>query len=78
MGTYLESVMMLANGCWSSRGCCWSSRPRSHNSSFVSPEKSASTAPARVPVTRKGLSAPGDQANAAVREISRSLTISAV
>ena len=70
----LESVLMLAMG-WSSTPCSRSSRLKSHNSNFVSSEKSASTAPALVPVTTRGESAPGLQANAAVLGISRSLTI---
>lgn len=71
---YLESVTMLAVGC-SSTPCSELSRLRSHKSSFVSSEKSASTAPALVPVTRRGCPEPGDHANAAVRGISRSLTM---
>lgn len=50
-------------------------RLKSHNSSCVSLEKSASTAPARVPVARYGEPVPGDQANVAVRGISRNLTM---
>lgn len=50
-------------------------RLKSHNSSCVSLEKSASTAPARVPVARYGEPVPGDQANVAVLGISRNLTI---
>ena len=65
---------MLAAGC-SSTLRFEASKPRSHNSSWVSFEKSASTAPAFVPVAKKGESVPGDQANVAVRGISRSLTM---
>ncbi len=64
---------MLAAGC-SSRPWSWASRLRSHSSSLVSSEKSASTAPDLVPVTRAGLE-PGDQAKAAVRGISLSRTM---
>ncbi len=74
---YLQSVLMLAMG-WSSSPCSWSSKLKSHNSSFVSSEKSASTAPALVPVTTRGLSAPGLQAKAAVLGILRSPTILAM
>jgi hypothetical protein len=73
--TYLESVLMLAIGC-SSKPCPELSKFKSHNSNLVSSEKSASTAPARVPVTRRGLEEPGDQAKAAVLGISRNLTMS--
>ncbi len=66
MRTYLESVLMLTMG-WSSTFCSWLSNRKSQSSSLVSSEKSASTAPALVPVTRIGLSLPGDQANTAVR-----------
>jgi hypothetical protein len=72
--TYLESVLILATGC-SSTPCSRSSSFKSHSSSFVSSEKSVSTAPARVPVTTKGKSDPGDQANAAVRGSSLRRTI---
>jgi hypothetical protein len=51
------------------------SRLRSQSSSLVSSEKSASTAPALVPVTTKGRFDPGDQAKAAVLGISRNRTI---
>lgn len=72
--TNLESVLILAIG-WSSRPCSWVSRFKSQSSSFVSSEKSSSTAPARVPVTSSGLSVPDDQAKAAVRGISLSRTM---
>lgn len=72
--SYLESVLIVAIG-WSSTPCSRLSRLRSHSSSLVSSEKSASTAPARVPVTTKGDPEPGDQANAPVRGISLNLTI---
>lgn len=52
-------------------------RLKSHSSSCVSLEKSASTAPARVPVARYGEPVPGDQANVAVLGISRNLTMMA-
>lgn len=77
LSIYLASVLMLATGC-SSRPCCWSSRARSQSSSLLSPEKSTSTAPARVPVTKIGLPAPGDQAKEAVRGISRRRTMMAM
>lgn len=48
---------------------------RSHSSSWVSLEKSASTAPALVPVAIEGAVALGDHAKTAVREISRIRTI---
>ena len=48
---------------------------RSHSSRTVSLEKSASTAPALVPVAMSGFAALGDQAKAAVRGISRKRTI---
>ena len=65
---------MLAAG-RSSLPCLALSRSKSHNSSCVSFEKSASTAPALVPVARNGEEVPGDQAKVAVLETSRSLTI---
>ena len=65
---------MLAIGC-SSRPCSELSKLRSQSSSFVSSEKSASTAPALVPVTTSGDNAPGLHAKAAVLGISRSRTI---
>lgn len=52
-------------------------RLKSQSSSCVSLEKSASTAPARVPVARYGEPVPGDQANVAVLGISRNLTMMA-
>jgi len=70
---YLDSVLTLIMG-WSSRPCSTLSRLRSHSSSLVSSEKSASTAPDRVPVTTRG-AAPCDQAKAAVRGISLSRTM---
>jgi hypothetical protein len=60
---------------WSSTPCSRLSKLRSQSSNLVSSEKSASTAPALVPVTTKGISAPGDQAKAAVLGISRNRTI---
>jgi len=48
---------------------------KSHNSNWVSLEKSASTAPALVPVAINGKAVPGDQANVAVRGISRRRTM---
>ena len=71
---YRESVAMLADG-WSSIPWSALSKSRSHNSSWVSLEKSASTAPALVPVAINGAVAPGDHAKVAVRGISRSLTM---
>jgi hypothetical protein len=68
---------MLAIGC-SSTPCSRLSRLRSQSSNFVSSEKSASTAPALVPVTTRGRSDPGDHAKAAVLGISRNLTILAI
>ena len=73
---YLDSVEMLVSGC-SSNPCCVSSRQRSHSSNLLSSEKSASTAPARVPVTSKGFPGPGDQAKVAVRGTSRRRTMMA-
>lgn len=67
---------MLAAG-WSSTGCSEELSARSHSSSCVSLEKSASTAPALVPVAINGGAAPGDQAKVAVRGISRRRTIAA-
>lgn len=71
---YLESVSILAAGC-SSMPFSVLFRSKSHNSSCVSFEKSASTAPARVPVASNGKVVPGDHANVAVRGISRSRTM---
>lgn len=71
---YLESVSILAAGC-SSRPFSVLFRSKSHNSNWVSFEKSASTAPARVPVASNGKVVPGDHANVAVRGISRSRTM---
>ena len=65
---------MLAIGCSSWFRCAFS-RSRSQSSSCVSVEKSASTAPALDPVAMKGRFVPGDQAKAAVRGTSLSLTI---
>ena len=71
--THLESTPILATGCSSP---AWLfPRSRSHSSNCVSFEKSASTAPAFVPVTIEGAVALGDHANVAVRGISRSRTI---
>jgi len=72
--THFESVAMLPVG-WSSVVFFTLSKPRSQSSSVVSSEKSASTAPAFVPVTIEGRPAPGDQAKAAVRGISRRRTM---
>ena len=71
---YLESVLMLAVGC-NSTVCSRLPRSKSHSSNWVSLEKSASTAPALVPVAIHGKAVPGDQANVAVRGISRRRTI---
>lgn len=71
---YLESVLILATGC-SSTPCSKLSRFKSHSSNFVSSEKSASTAPALVPVTSMGSPVPGDHAKAAVLGISLNRTI---
>ena len=71
---YLESVLILAIG-WSSTPCSKLSRFKSHSSNFVSSEKSASTAPALVPVTSMGSPVPGDQAKAAVLGIFLNRTI---
>lgn len=60
---------------WSSTPCSWSSRRKSQSSSFVSSEKSASTAPALVPVTTYGAPDPDDQAKAAVLGISLNFTM---
>ena len=60
---------MLPIGC-SSVFCLTLSSPKSQSSSVVSFEKSASTAPALVPVAREGRPEPGDQAKVAVRGIS--------
>lgn len=65
---------MLAMGC-SSWFCLVLLRSKFHISSCVSFEKSASTAPALVPVAINGEEVPGDHANVAVLGISRSLTI---
>jgi hypothetical protein len=70
---YPESVAILAEGL-SSCGPGWSS-PKSQSSKTVSFEKSASTAPALVPVAIKGNAVPGDQAKVAVRGISRRRTM---
>lgn len=72
--THLDSALTLPMGC-NSTPCSGSSRERSHSSSWVSLEKSASTAPALVPVTISGDPVPGAQANAAVRVISRRRTM---
>lgn len=65
---------MLAIGCGSAPA--FASAANDHISSLVSSEKSALTAPARVPVASRGLAIPDDHANAAVRGISRSRVIS--
>ena len=65
---------MLTSG-WSSEPGVALSRSKSQSSSLVSSEKSASTAPALVPVITSGLPEPGDQANTAVRGISRNRTM---
>lgn len=67
-----ESVLIFAAAVGSDPGL---SKPKFHNSKHVSLEKSASTAPARVPVAIKGDLGPGDQAKDAVRGISRRRTI---
>lgn len=72
--SYLESTETVAAGS-NSIPCCWLPISRSHSSSWVSLEKSASTAPALVPVTIEGAVALGDHAKTAVREISRIRTI---
>jgi hypothetical protein len=69
-----ESVAILALGCSSWLPPVFSS-PRSQSSKTVSLEKSASTAPARVPVAIKGRVEPGDQAKVAVLGISRRRTM---
>lgn len=68
--TYLESVPRLVTGC-NSTSELELFRSRSQISSLVSLEKSASTAPARVPVAIDGFDIPADQAKAAVLGISR-------
>lgn len=65
---------MVATGC-SSTPCSALSRLSSQSSSVVSLEKSASTAPALVPVAINGEVGPGDQAKVAVRGISRRRTM---
>lgn len=74
MEIYLESVSIFATG---SSSWLWHSllRSKSHSSSRVTFEKSASMAPARVPVASKVDETPGDQTNAAVLGITRNLTI---
>ena len=72
--TYRESVAMLAAG-WSSMPCPVLFKSKFHSSSCVSFEKSASTAPALVPVAINGEETLSDQAKVAVRGISRNLTI---
>lgn len=74
--SYLDSVVMLTRG-WSSMPWSWLSSERSHISSLLSSEKSASTAPAFVPVTTRGFPDPGDHAKVAVRGISRRRTMAA-
>ena len=71
---YPASVAVLPEGL-NSLDCPLPSNPKSHNSRHVSLLKSISTAPAFVPVASKGNAAPGDQANAAVRGISRKRTM---
>lgn len=73
--TYRESVTMLDKGLMSESWVVFS-ESRSHNSSFVSSEKSESTAPARVPVATRGLAMLVDHAKAAVRGICRIRPIS--
>lgn len=65
---------MLAAGC-NSTVCSRLPRSKSHSSNWVSLEKSASTAPALVPVAINGKAVPGDQANVAVRGMSRRRTM---
>ena len=72
--SYRESVTRLANGC-ASDPCPPLPESKSQISSLVSSEKSASTAPARVPVATSGFAIPFDQAKAAVRGISRTRPI---
>ena len=72
--TYRESVAILAAG-WSSMPCPVLFKFKSHSSSCVSFEKSASTAPALVPVAINGDETLDDQAKVAVRGISRNLTM---
>src|SRR5437763_13993158 len=68
--TNTESVGSVTTGL-SSCPCAPSSSARSHNSRQVSLLKSMSTAPDVVPVAIHGAAEPDDQANEAVRGISR-------
>ena len=74
MRMYLDSTSTVATGS-SSTPCSVSSNLSSQSSNCVSPEKSASTAPDFVPVAINGWVGPGDQANVAVRGISRRRTM---
>jgi hypothetical protein len=74
LAVYLDSTFTVAIGS-SSTPCSASSSLSSQSSSCVSPEKSASTAPDLVPVAINGWVGPGDQANVAVRGISRRRTM---
>ena len=71
---YLDSTLTVATGL-SSTPCSLSSKLSSQSSNCVSFEKSASTAPAFVPVAIKGCVEPGDQAKVAVLGISRRRTM---
>ena len=71
---YLDSTFTVATG-WSSTPCSLSSSLSSQSSNCVSFEKSASTAPAFVPVAINGCVGPGDQAKVAVLGISRRRTM---
>ena len=66
---------MVAAGCSSERCDVGWSKPKSHISNWVLLEKSASTAPAFVPVANRDEAVPGAHAKVAVRGISRSLAI---
>ena len=74
--THRESVPILADGCDSMPFLVWL-KSKSQSSSWVLLEKSASTAPARVPVASKVEAVVGHQVKAAVLGISRSPTIAA-
>lgn len=71
---YLDSTLTVATGL-SSTPCSASSNLSSQSSNCVSFEKSASTAPALVPVATRGCVGPGDQAKQAVLGISRRRTM---
>lgn len=74
LALYLDSTLTVATGL-SSTPCSPSSSLSSQSSSCVSLEKSASTAPALVPVAINGCVGPGDQAKVAVLGISRRRTM---